>query len=38
MRPRVAVIGASGTIGNAVSRSLLELGNELVAISRCRTV
>lgn len=34
---RVAVIGASGTIGFATSRSLLERGDELLAISRART-
>ena len=34
---RVAVIGASGTIGFATSRSLLERGDELVAIARART-
>ena len=34
---RVAVIGASGTIGFATSRALLEQGHELVAVSRART-
>jgi uncharacterized protein YbjT (DUF2867 family) len=33
---RVAVLGASGTIGFEVSQSLLGLGHELLAISRAR--
>jgi uncharacterized protein YbjT (DUF2867 family) len=35
--PRVAVIGASGTIGFAVAGALLEQGDEVLAISRGRT-
>ena len=34
---RVAVLGASGTIGFVVSQSLLELGHDVLAISRGRT-
>ena len=34
---RVAVIGASGTIGFVTARALLEQGDELLAISRART-
>ena len=34
---RVAVIGASGTVGLPISRSLLESGHDVLAISRGRT-
>jgi uncharacterized protein YbjT (DUF2867 family) len=34
---KVAVLGASGTIGFVVSQSLLELGHDVLAISRGRT-
>jgi nucleoside-diphosphate-sugar epimerase len=34
---RIAIIGATGQIGSVLSRSLLELGHSVIAISRGRS-